>query len=67
MTTFIVNNMTCGSCAKHITHAVKALDPDATLAIDLPSRQVNIQSTKTTDELITAIRAMDYDVAVANE
>lgn len=67
MTTFIVNNMTCGSCARHITQAVKALDPTATLAIDLPARRVTIESSKPTDELIAAISAMDYDVALANE
>ncbi|HCS64895.1 MAG TPA: hypothetical protein DIW64_12940 [Cellvibrio sp.] len=26
MTTFFVKSMSCGSCARHITHAVKTLE-----------------------------------------
>jgi copper chaperone len=66
MTTFFVNNMSCGSCAKHITHAVKTLDPDAELAIDIPARTVKIASNKSTDELVNVIKALDYEVTIAD-
>lgn len=67
MTTFFVKSMSCGSCARHITHAVKTLDPDAELAIDIPARTVNIESKKSTDELANAIKALDYEVTIAEE
>jgi len=66
MTTFLIKNMSCGSCAKHITHAVKALDPDAELAIDIPARKINITSNKSTDELANTIKALDYEVTIAD-
>lgn len=67
MTTLLVKNMTCGSCARHITQAVKALDPDAQLAIDIPARKVSIDSTQPIGDLVKAIEAVDYEVAVASE
>ncbi len=67
MTTLLVKNMTCGSCARHITHAVKALDPDAQLTIDIPARKVSIDSTQPVGDLVKAIEAVDYEVAVASE
>ena len=67
MTTFFVKSMSCGSCARHITDAVKTLDPDAELTIDLPTRQVNIESKKTTDEIVNAITSLEYDVTVVGE
>lgn len=67
MTTLLVKNMTCGSCARHITQAVKALDPDAQLTIDIPARKVSIDSTQSVGDLVKAIEAVDYEVAVASE
>lgn len=66
MTTFLVKNMSCGSCAKHITHAVRTLDPDAKLAIDIPARKVNIESKRSTDEIANVIKALDYEVTIAD-
>ncbi len=67
MTTLLVKTMTCGSCARHITQAVKALDPDAQLTIDIPARKVSIDSTQPVGDLVKAIEAVDYEVAVASE
>lgn len=44
MVSFTINDMTCGHCAASITQAVKALDPAATLKIDLPGHRVEIDS-----------------------
>ncbi len=59
--------MSCGSCARHITHAVKTLNPDAELSIDIPARQVSIVSKKSPDELINVITALNYEVAIVDE
>lgn len=67
MTTFFVKSMSCGSCARHITQAVKTLDPSAELAIDIPSRTVKVASNKSTDELMNVITALDYEVTIADE
>ncbi len=43
MIAFDVKDMTCGHCVSTITKAVKAVDKDATVRIDLPSHRVRIE------------------------
>ena len=47
MVTFQVNDMTCGHCVNSITEAVRSLDPDAKVKIDLARHQVEIESNQT--------------------
>jgi copper chaperone len=42
MITFEVQDMTCGHCVSSITQAVKALDAQARVQIDLASHRVDI-------------------------
>jgi len=44
MHAFEVKDMTCGHCVGAITKAVKTLDPDARLQIDLAAHRVEIDS-----------------------
>ncbi len=44
MNAFEVKDMTCGHCVGTITKAVKALDPAATVQIDLAAHRVEIES-----------------------
>lgn len=44
MISFRVNDMTCGHCVNTLTQAVKAADKDATVAIDLAARRVEIET-----------------------
>ena len=43
MIAFDVKDMTCGHCVSTITKAVKAVDKDATVQIDLASHTVNVE------------------------
>jgi copper chaperone len=43
MIAFEVNDMTCGHCVSSITKAVKAVDPDARIDIDLARHLVQIE------------------------
>ncbi|CAD5371890.1 Copper chaperone [Rubrivivax sp. A210] len=45
MIQFEVPDMTCGHCVRSVTEAVKAADPAAEVAIDLPSHRVQVNST----------------------
>jgi copper chaperone len=45
MTSFLVNDMTCGHCVGTITKTLKALDPQAKVTIDLGQRLVQVEST----------------------
>ena len=42
MNTFEVNDMTCGHCVSTLTKAVKAVDQDAVVQIDLATHRVMI-------------------------
>ena len=44
MLTFQVNDMTCGHCVATITKAVKAVDANARVTIDLAQHKVEIES-----------------------
>jgi copper chaperone len=43
MIAFEVNDMTCGHCVSTITKAIKAVDPNASVRIDLASHRVAIE------------------------
>lgn len=44
MITLKVPDMTCGHCARSVTSAIVALDPSATVQVDLASKKVVIDS-----------------------
>jgi copper chaperone len=61
MIAFEVNDMTCGHCVSTITKAVKATDPGARVAFDLPRHLVQIQSADAdAQELSDAISEAGY-------
>ena len=37
-------NMTCGGCASRIQAALKRVDPDSTVVVNIPGRQVQVTS-----------------------
>ena len=45
MTEFLVEGMSCSHCVNAVTEAVHALDPAATVDVDLGSKHVRIEST----------------------
>lgn len=62
MQVFNVQGMSCGHCVKAITQAVQALDPAASVRVDVAAREVGVESTLNEDQVITAIREEGYDV-----
>ncbi len=44
MTSFTVNDMSCGHCVRSITQAVQAQDPAARVEIDLAQHRVDVAS-----------------------
>ena len=61
MIAFQVNDMTCGHCAGAITKAVKALDRNARVDVDLGAHQVRIEQASTdADTLRRAIQDAGY-------
>jgi copper chaperone len=61
MIAFEVNDMTCGHCASTITKALKAVDKDAKVQVDLAKHRVEIQPTDADlQELSEAIKEAGY-------
>ncbi|WP_353233780.1 cation transporter [Diaphorobacter ruginosibacter] len=61
--TFQVQGMTCGHCERAVVHAVREVDADAIVQVDLPTGQVVVESDKSRDALANAIKEEGYTVA----
>lgn len=59
---FTVEGMTCGHCERAVVHAVRELDNDALIKVDLTSKQVNVESEQSRDAIAAAITEEGYKV-----
>ena len=59
---FTVTGMSCQHCVRAVTQAIRALDPDATVRVDLDAQRVEIESSRPRTELAQAIRDEGYTV-----
>jgi copper chaperone len=57
---YSIPSMTCGHCAGTIDHAVKGIDPQAEVTIDLKTKQVYVRSATAEAEIVRAIRSAGY-------
>ena len=48
---FHVENMTCGSCAKHVTQAITGLDANAKVEVSVAERRMTVDSSATRSQL----------------
>lgn len=55
-----VTGMTCGHCVSAVTRAVKAVDPQANVQVDLGSKRVRVDGGSSVGELIRALDAAGY-------
>ncbi|WP_350600528.1 cation transporter [Pseudomonas sp. 65/3-MNA-CIBAN-0223] len=65
MQVFTVQGMSCGHCVKAITQALQARDPAASVRIDLAAREVGVESSLSTEEVLAAITEEGYEAKVA--
>jgi copper chaperone len=59
---FQVQGMSCGHCVKAVTEAVRQVDPQAEVRVDLASGKVEVQSERERAELARAIESEGYRV-----
>ncbi|WP_026615809.1 heavy-metal-associated domain-containing protein [Ensifer aridi] len=55
-----VSDMTCGHCVSTVEKAVKLVDPNAKVAVDLEAQTASIDSQIGSDAFIAAIEAAGY-------
>lgn len=60
MIEFQVADMTCGHCASVITKAVKAVEADAQVEVDLQAKRVRVSGPADAQEVADAIREAGY-------
>lgn len=61
--TFQVQGMSCGHCANAVTQAVRSVDPQAEVQVDLASGSVQVQSQQDHAAIARAIEEEGYQVA----
>jgi copper chaperone len=61
--TFQVQGMSCGHCVGAVTQAVKSVDPQAEVNVDLASGKVEVQSGQDHAAIARAIEEEGYKVA----
>ena len=60
---FQVQGMTCGHCVRAVTEAVKSVDPQAEVKVDLATGKVDVQSQQDRTALAKAFQDEGYQVA----
>ncbi|AIZ35492.1 heavy-metal-associated domain-containing protein [Pseudomonas sp. K1(2024)] len=65
MHVFNVQGMTCGHCVKAVTQAIQAVDAAAQVEVDLPGRQVKVQSESPAERIVAAIVEEGYQAQLA--
>lgn len=61
MLRFKIDKMTCGHCAASIERAVKGVDPQAAVSVDLSRKEVTIHSTAEERLISGALRSAGYE------
>lgn len=61
--TFTLPDMTCGHCVKVVTTTVAKVDAQATLAIDLPTHGVRVESSQPREAFARALDDEGYPEA----
>lgn len=57
-----VEGMTCGGCVRSVTKAVQAVDSNARVDVDLPTKKVRVDTQASLDAVKAAISDAGYDV-----
>ena len=55
-----VASMTCGHCVGAVTRAVKSIDPEAQVEVDLSKRKVKVESIKDRQAIVKALEVAGY-------
>ena len=63
MLEFNLPDMTCGHCASTVTMAVKQVDPDAKVEVDLNAKKVKVDSGEERPQIAAALTEAGYPPA----
>jgi len=60
MIEFNVEAMSCGHCVSVVTKAVKSVDPQAKVDVDLPTHKVHVETTQDRETVAAALSEAGY-------
>ncbi|WP_213959035.1 MULTISPECIES: heavy-metal-associated domain-containing protein [unclassified Variovorax] len=60
---FQVDGMSCAHCAESVTQAVKQVDPEAQVTVDLPTGHVDVLTHQAREDIRLAIENAGYRAA----
>lgn len=60
MQVFEIQSMTCGGCAGRIARAIKGLDAQAKIEVDMPTRTVRVDTTEDRASVTAALVDAGY-------
>lgn len=63
MTRYSISNMNCGGCVKGVTKAIHALDDQAGVTADLPTKTVKVDSHSDTASIVAALKAAGFEAS----
>lgn len=57
---FHIENMTCGGCVRGVTKAIQAVDPNAQIQADPPTRKLELVTTATREKIEAALNEAGF-------
>ena len=64
---FHVENVSCGSCVKHITQAIAAIDPNAKVDVNIADKKVTVDSVASAQDIEAALAEDGYPARVIEQ
>lgn len=61
MQRFKIEDMTCGHCASTVEKAIKSVDPQATVKIDLATKEVSVETAAASAPIAEALKTAGYE------
>lgn len=65
MLEFAIDALSCGHCARAVTEALREVDPDARVDVDLALKRVRVDSQAGRERLVAALAEAGYPPAPA--
>lgn len=58
---FKIEDMTCGHCASAVEKAIKSVDPQATVKVDLGAKEVSVETAAALGPIAEALKTAGYE------
>lgn len=60
----LIENMTCGGCARGVTASIQDVDPNAKVDVDLSTKMVTVETSADEQSILNALAEDDFPAKV---